>query len=336
MCIRHSTRAPVLFFFKQKTAYEISACLVGSEMCIRDRYMGQAFSLEYGYFVEAGDKTLIPNPHPQNRAEAARFFEFLGRITGKALYEGLVIESVFSRLFLNKVLGRDNNLDEMRFLDEEVYKNLIYLKSNPCIEGLTFSVTENRLGEITEHPLKPGGDKIPVTEENKLEYVFLFTDYKLNKSIEEQSQAFLRGLTALINPHWLEMFNHEELQLLISGPKGGFDVNDFKRNVRLSGFYDLDSTIINLWAVLDSYSKEEREDFLRFITGCPRPPISGFKYMQPQIVIERMQISENDENKLPTSSTCNNTLRLPPYSDALTLRTKLTYAIKSNSGFELA
>jgi len=25
------------FFFKQKTAYEVSACLVGSEMCIRDR-----------------------------------------------------------------------------------------------------------------------------------------------------------------------------------------------------------------------------------------------------------------------------------------------------------
>src|SRR5678810_1059735 len=27
----------VFFFFKQKTAYEISVCLVGSEMCIRDR-----------------------------------------------------------------------------------------------------------------------------------------------------------------------------------------------------------------------------------------------------------------------------------------------------------
>ena len=27
-----------VFFFKQKTAYEISACLVGSEMCIRDSY----------------------------------------------------------------------------------------------------------------------------------------------------------------------------------------------------------------------------------------------------------------------------------------------------------
>ncbi len=28
-----------MFFFKQGTAYEISACLVGSEMCIRGRKM---------------------------------------------------------------------------------------------------------------------------------------------------------------------------------------------------------------------------------------------------------------------------------------------------------
>ncbi len=26
-----------IFIFKQKTAYEVSACLVGSEMCVRDR-----------------------------------------------------------------------------------------------------------------------------------------------------------------------------------------------------------------------------------------------------------------------------------------------------------
>ena len=29
-----------IFFFKQKTAYEIASCLVGSEMCIRDRSGG--------------------------------------------------------------------------------------------------------------------------------------------------------------------------------------------------------------------------------------------------------------------------------------------------------
>ncbi len=31
-----SVKSVVVFFFKQKTAYEIASCLVGSEMCIRD------------------------------------------------------------------------------------------------------------------------------------------------------------------------------------------------------------------------------------------------------------------------------------------------------------
>ena len=35
------------FFFKQKTAYEISACLVGSEMCIRDRLWRTGLPLLY-------------------------------------------------------------------------------------------------------------------------------------------------------------------------------------------------------------------------------------------------------------------------------------------------
>ena len=35
--ICYAEYAVFFFFFKQKTAYEISACLVGSEMCIRDR-----------------------------------------------------------------------------------------------------------------------------------------------------------------------------------------------------------------------------------------------------------------------------------------------------------
>ena len=33
----------LFFFFKQKTAYEIASCLVGSEMCIRDSLGAAAF-----------------------------------------------------------------------------------------------------------------------------------------------------------------------------------------------------------------------------------------------------------------------------------------------------
>ncbi len=36
LTIRTLQHPLVVFFFKQKTAYEVSACLVGSAMCIRD------------------------------------------------------------------------------------------------------------------------------------------------------------------------------------------------------------------------------------------------------------------------------------------------------------
>ena len=40
------------FFFKQKTAYEIASCLVGSEMCIRDSHFAKTKS----YHVAKCDK----------------------------------------------------------------------------------------------------------------------------------------------------------------------------------------------------------------------------------------------------------------------------------------
>ena len=30
----------IIFFFKRETAYDVSACLVGSEVCIKDRALG--------------------------------------------------------------------------------------------------------------------------------------------------------------------------------------------------------------------------------------------------------------------------------------------------------
>eukprot|EP01016_Furgasonia_blochmanni_P012751 TRINITY_DN16383_c0_g1_i2.p1 TRINITY_DN16383_c0_g1~~TRINITY_DN16383_c0_g1_i2.p1 ORF type:complete len:158 (-),score=27.48 TRINITY_DN16383_c0_g1_i2:174-647(-) len=58
MCIRD--RAVTLcqfFFFKQKTAYEIMPSLVGSEMCIRDRYMGQQTITNRG--TGSGDLSIL-------------------------------------------------------------------------------------------------------------------------------------------------------------------------------------------------------------------------------------------------------------------------------------
>lgn len=76
--------------------------------------------------------------------------------------------------------------------------------------------------------LKPNGSEIPVTDENKEEYVSLITDLKMTKSIEQQISSFLtvfvfhaklkrKGFHELVPRQYISIFNPYELELLISG-----------------------------------------------------------------------------------------------------------------------
>jgi len=56
--------------------------------------------------------------------------EFLGRVVGKALYEGILLDYSFSHVFVQKLLGRYSFLDELSTLDPELYRNLMYVKVN--------------------------------------------------------------------------------------------------------------------------------------------------------------------------------------------------------------
>lgn len=47
--------------------------------------------------------------------------------------------------------------------------------------------------QIQVHALKENGENISVTHENKNEYVDLYVDFLLNKSVENQFKAFNQG-----------------------------------------------------------------------------------------------------------------------------------------------
>lgn len=57
----------------------------------------------------------------------------------------------------------------------------------------TFSVENNSFGALVVHELKPGGASIPVTEENKREYVKLYVNYRFMRGIEQQFLALQKG-----------------------------------------------------------------------------------------------------------------------------------------------
>lgn len=61
--------------------------------------------------------------------------------------------------------------------------------------------------------LKPGGKDIPVTTANRIAYIHLVADYRLNKQIRPHCLAFRQGLANVVNLEWLRMFDQQEIQV---------------------------------------------------------------------------------------------------------------------------
>ena len=85
--------------------------------------------------------------------------------------------------------------------------------------ALSFCVTdENEVtGERREVDLIPDGSQISVTNQNKFRYIYMVADFRLNRRIKQQTDAFIKGFHEIIPLNWLSIFNEREIQMLISG-----------------------------------------------------------------------------------------------------------------------
>ncbi|KAL1957441.1 hypothetical protein VTO42DRAFT_6009 [Malbranchea cinnamomea] len=314
---------------------------------------------------EAGIPERSPEWNDQIR-ELLKRYEFLGRIIGKCLYEGILVDVNFAPFFLlkwaltggsgsaSKESSYRANLNDVRDLDEGLYQGLLQLKNYPGdVEdfALNFTITDTIAIPDMSRPedaeksititrdLKPNGSEIPVTNQNRLVYISYIARHRLQAQPYLQTNAFLQGLGQMIQPSWLSMFNQGELQTLIGGDACEIDVEDLRRNTLYSGVYVMGEdneehpTVKMFWDVLRSMSNEDRQKVLKFVTSTPRAPLLGFSHLRPRFSIRD---SSGDEDRLPSTSTCANLLKLPRYTSAKTLREKLMYAINAGAGFDLS
>ncbi|KAI5061390.1 hypothetical protein GOP47_0023895 [Adiantum capillus-veneris] len=253
-----------------------------------------AFDPGYGLFAqrETDEGLLFPHAAAGKLQHGLQMLEFLGRIVGKAIYEGILLDFSFSHVFIWKLLGRYVFFDELSALDPELHQNLMYLKhyeGDAMDLALDFTVTEELFGKRKIVELKPGGAQIQVTNENKLQYVYAMADYKLNKQMQPLISAFSGGLSDIISPAWLSLFNARELNQLISGGEHDFDVDDLKANTKYTGgFTETSRTIKQFWEVLREFEPGERCALLKFVTSCSRAPLLGFKHLQPAFTIHKV------------------------------------------------
>ena len=76
----------------------------------------------------------------------------------------------------------------------------------------------------------------------------LITEWRIQKRVEEQFNAFVTGFNELIPPDLVGVFDERELELLIGGI-ADIDVEDWKKHTDYRGYTEQDEVIKHFWTV---------------------------------------------------------------------------------------
>ncbi|XP_076467951.1 putative E3 ubiquitin-protein ligase HECTD2 [Babylonia areolata] len=194
--------------------------------------------------------------------------------------------------------------------------------------GLTFQVSQTEFGHLKATPLKPGGENLAVTNENRQEYVQLYCDWLVNRAVFQQFAAFYHGFHSVCASNALIMLRPEEVEMLVCG-NPTLVMSELKKVTVYDGYTQQDSTIRYFWDVVLHMPLDMQKKLLLFATGSDRVPIGGMGEMT--FKISRI----NDLDLLPMSHTCFNQLVLPPYKSRKVLKQKILTAIQNAEGFGL-
>ncbi|KAM9301390.1 ubiquitin-protein ligase E3A isoform 2-T6 [Morus bassanus] len=208
-------------------------------------------------------------------------FTLIGIVLGLAIYNNCILDVHFPMVVYRKLMGKKGTFRDLADSHPVLYQSLRdLLEYEGSVEDdmmITFQISHTDLfGNPMMHDLKENGDKIPITNENRKEFVNLYADYILNKSVEKQFKAFRRGFHMVTNESPLKyLFRPEEIELLICGSRN-LDFQALEETTEYDGGYTRDSLIIRLPTshtcfnvlLLPEYSSKEKlkERLLKAIT----------------------------------------------------------------------
>ncbi|XP_018008097.1 probable E3 ubiquitin-protein ligase HECTD2 [Hyalella azteca] len=277
-----------------------------------------------------------------------RHYNLIGVLMGIAVYNSIILDIHFPSICYKKLLSppvvptmqalpvgiaSNPTLEDFREIMPEVSHGLSeLLKYEGDVEEdmcLTFQVSLEEYGEPRTFNLKESGDKIPVTNENRHEFVSLYLDWILNTAVYEQFQAFYLGFHTVCASNALIMLRPEEVEMLVCGSPT-IDLEELRKVTEYDGYSRDSQTIKWFWEILGDMSVAQQKQLLLFTTGSDRIPVGGMGEMAFKI-----SCWKGYTHMLPQAHTCFNQLVLPPYPSKKMLYDKLMIAISNSEGFGL-
>ncbi|XP_059470269.1 probable E3 ubiquitin-protein ligase HECTD2 [Neocloeon triangulifer] len=298
------------------------------------------------------DQYAVGNISEEDLAQAPglREYHLIGVLMGLAVYNSTILDLHLPAVCYRKLLSppippppgdesvllgvvQQPTIDDLAEIMPDVAKGISELlayegnvEEDMC---MSFEVSLEEYGSVRTWPLKPNGDKMHVTNENREEFVALYLDWVLNASIYRQFRAFYLGFHSVCASNALILLRPEEVELLVCGSPT-VDLAELRKVTEYDGYRPDDLIISNLWDVLESLGSDMQRKFLLFVTGSDRVPVGGTGEMTFKVT----KSSGNVED-LPEAHTCFNQLVLPAYPSKVILIKKLTIAIANAEGFGL-
>lgn len=295
--------------------------------------------------IVAPDKTLMPRPEPQRQVSATtsqeRLKDFIavGRLLAIAIFRETPLPLSFSQVICKLLLRKPVGERDLRKFDPEFYRcRVAHVLRHDGLAELEEALGESLmfLSAATDWrplqvELKPGGAKIPVTQQNKQEYVRLLSEARLCGATRSELQCLLQGFWEVLPPALMERvgITPRELSVLISGAQ---DLDpDLWREYSDPGENGETPLHEWFWDVVHEMCQEDRCLLLHFATGSSRLPPGGFRDLQPPF---RLEVAKGSNPEyLPQSHTCFNHLVLNDYSCRDELEEKLLLAVRQSEGF---
>lgn len=144
-----------------------------------------------------------------------------------------------------------------------------------------------------------------VTQQNYQEFIDLVVKARLNEA-EQQMEWLKEGIDFVIDTTILEILSWEDVEIRACGPKN-ISIERLKKYTDYSCCSATDKVIENFWKMLEGFSQEMRQSYLRFVWGRSKLPL---EMGQRHYIYYSNHMKEES---FPIGHTCSFAVDLPPY-----------------------
>ncbi|KAL6234119.1 hypothetical protein BDW75DRAFT_213277, partial [Aspergillus navahoensis] len=312
----------------------------------------EVFDPHHGLFIYDEDSRYCYfNPYC---LESSEQFFLVGVVLGLAIYNSIILDIALPPFAFKKLLaGAPQTTGPQPLTTRPTYKCSLedLAEYRPVLaRGLrallefegdvaetfchTFVADIDRYGEVVSVPLCPGGEKKPVTNANRREFVDLFVHYHLDTAVTRQFEPFRRGFFSVCGGNALSLFRPEEIELLVRGSDEPLDVKSLRAVATYLNWWTPKPESVPVvqwfWEYFERANPEAQRKLLSFVTSSDRIPAMGATSLNIQLIC-----LGDDSPRFPTAHTCFNRLGLYRYRTREKFERLLSEAVLNSEGFGL-